>query len=782
MAEENKKIFPWGLHPLEPWIKDELDRRTREYGLNPTNNPTNSNPYSGPKTAWIRVFSNGKSSLGDAKDREGFVMGGTEGFDESYGFGDGKITIGVDAYGNSHTILASTNESEKGKPDFAHRPPPSIVSIETEFTGGSNSGFNALCRKTKISWKCYSLSQLEYLTPYFLTPRITCLVEWGWNHYDTISLVDLTDIDWLYGIFEGKPERTSYWIEQSSGNYDLAMGFITDYEYTINEFGGYDCSTTITNANYLIQGQSYKDEKDSKNDISKESGSLQIKDFTEFVFDDMDNLFIQPNSKKVVQKAGAGGYSAEKGNTNFAAQLNVNRTETITQDDSVIKVSTKYRVFKNDDDTWLRMDLIVDIINNFFKKEFLPPTNNSSTRSSACELDITGVPVCAHPALKSTNKNFIIPNKFAPRFVTFENGTPQTKSLIDAKTPRGNYYNLFPNIMELMKANKFDQTYDDLLEALNTKNANARSFPVYTDYTDNGAKNSPKAGYWGYLSDVYVSVQHFKALVKKNDTVLKLLEELGKSMSDAMCNTSQLKPVPSTLGSSNYTMMDINFNSINSAEDAKELLRINLGSLSSAFMKSANFSVKLSGEMANQMVMQSASGKDLPEGFGTANYDPKTMRVSKFSVGDRMFDRGVIPKKQVLKSNNSDDGKKGKYKRMFTSQNNSFYIYTVDVQNAKQTYILTETDSSFLKAIILDTKDKKSVYTNNNIMPGTKFTMELLGIGGINFLSQFTLDHVPSSYSYEQCVWQVSQVTQKVENKVWITSVTAEARPLTSIQ
>jgi hypothetical protein len=71
------------------------------------------------------------------------------------------------------------------------------VSIETEFTGGSNSGFGALCRKTKIAWKCFSLSQLEYLTPYFLTPRITCLVEWGWNHYDTTSLVDLTDIDWL---------------------------------------------------------------------------------------------------------------------------------------------------------------------------------------------------------------------------------------------------------------------------------------------------------------------------------------------------------------------------------------------------------------------------------------------------------------------------------------------------------------------------------------------------------------------------------------------------------
>ena len=99
MAEENKKIFPWGLHPLDNWIKDELDRRTREYGSDPV-----GKPYSGPKTAWTRVFSNGISSMAD-EGLQGFVMGGTEGFDESYGFGtDNYITIGVDAYGKPHEI------------------------------------------------------------------------------------------------------------------------------------------------------------------------------------------------------------------------------------------------------------------------------------------------------------------------------------------------------------------------------------------------------------------------------------------------------------------------------------------------------------------------------------------------------------------------------------------------------------------------------------------------------------------------------------------------------
>ena len=81
-----------------------------------------------------------------------------------------------------------------------------------------------------------------------------------------------------------------------------------------------------------------------------------------------------------------------------------------------------------------------------------------------------------------------------------------------------------------------------------------------------------------------------------------------------------------------------------------------------------------------------------------------------------------------------------------------------------------------------DKGDKKAIHVNNVIMPGTELKMELLGIGGITFLSQFTLDHVPSSYNYERAVWQVSQVSQKVENKVWTTTVMAQARPLTAFE
>ena len=807
--EENKKIFPWGLHPMEDWIKEELNKRANEYGQNPTANIQNE-IYSGPKTAWARIFSNGKSKL--ATDKEGFVMGGTEGFEESYGFGkDGKVTIGVDAIGKPHELDASYDAAQRGLADFPHRPPPSIVSIDSDFAGASNSSFSALCRKTKIIWKCHSLAQLEYLTPYFLTPRITLVAEWGWNHYDTTSLVDLSDTEWLYGIFQGKPEYTTDWIKQSRGNYDLVMGFTSDYSYTLNEFGGYDCSTTILNPNYLIEGKSYANKKDYKADKNNPSGSLQLKDFTEFVFDDMDNLLVKSNKKKIVQKTGSGGYSPTQGGNNFAALKNVNPTgEVVDTTKEMNSIRATGKVFKNKDDVWLRMDLIANIINNFFQLNILGPDNND-TKIEISKFDINGVPVCAHPALKSTSKDFIIPNKFAPRFTSKQKSEKNNKKkLTDAQTPRGNYYTLFPNIQKLMVENELDEKYDDIVEALGTKNAYARSFPMYSDYTDDpDAYDPPKAGYWGYLSDIYVNVSFFKSLVAKNDTVLKLVEELLVRISESMCNIAQLKVVPDTIGGSVYTVIDVNFTPIYTKNGAEKLTRISLGSINSAFMKSAAFDMKMSGDMANQMIAQSASGKPLPNNYGSSNFDPKSMKVSVFSNGDRMFERAARPPTSIENSNNSPENSKVKFARMFTEQNKNFYVYTTEKSTTiattgaetyatstnfaglanvnptktvveKQTYILAENSSDFLKAILLDISDKKALY-NSGIMPGTELKIEFLGISGMTFLSQFTLDHVPNSYNYEQCVWQISGVTQRIENKVWTTTVTAQARPLTSL-
>jgi hypothetical protein len=821
--------FPWGLKPLDPMVEKEFQRRVKDYNLNPTSSPSDSAPYSGPRTAWIRVFSNGISKDDEENGTpNGFVLGGTEGFDESYGFApsaydmeatDGKVTIGVDCWGDKHEISATPTDPSLGVgSDTPHRPPPSVVSLETEFSGGNNSGFNATCRKTKISWKCYSLSQLEYLTPYFLTPRITILAEWGWNNYDPSSLVDLTSTETLYKIFKGDKEEIDNRIRRSHGNYDLALGFITDYGYTMNDFGGFDGYTTITNANYLVEGKSYQNRQDSKQDNTNPSASLKLKDFKEFVFEDMDNLTIKNTNAKTVRVENP-RYSGPYGGHIYGG--NYSPTYTEERDASTdIKINTKYKVFKNDDDQWMRMDLVAEIINQFFSIKFLD-SNNKEVDVAAGVLDIREVPICAHPAIKSTNRNFIIPNKFAPRFVSKSDSTKddslvdkEARRLSDIKqvgsisttqnpSPNGEYAKLFPDILKVIEENKLDDTFDNLVSALNTGGARTKygSFPQFKDYEDNvNNKGYPKAGYWGYLEDVFVSVKYFKGLVEKHETVLRLIEELLQGISECMCNIAQLQLKPDTVGNVRKFVIDNNFTPIGDDRSAEKLPRFVLNATNNAFMKSNSITIKISTDMMNQMVMQSANQKQIPSEYGTATYDPKSMKYSVFQRGDRMFNCGVFTPKQIQDSNSSTDNGKGKFTRMFTEQNPDLYVYIynptkkgqnflertvgtgTDSDEANQVYILTETNSNFLKTILLDMKNaSKAVYTNNGIMPGTDFKMEFLGLSGITFLSQFTLDHVPRTYSYKNAVWQISDVRHRVENKIWTTSITAQARPFITI-
>lgn len=785
----NKGLVPWGLHPMPAWIADVLNGRSKEYGANPDKDPKK---YSGPRTAWARVFSNGISEM--AKENlEGFVLGGTEGFNASYGFNDDKITLGVDAYGNLHEVPAVATDNDLGIPnDLPHRPPPSLVSVQTELLGGQNSSFPGLCRKIKIVFKCYSLGQLKYLVPYFFTPRITLVVEWGWNNYNPESLTDLTDLDTLKKIFT-TPEYTKQKIEKSNGNYDIGMGYITDFGYSLNEAGGYDCEVTITNANFLIEGQSYQNttiKKNESEDKKEDKDKIKLKDFNEFVFDDMGSLSVQSSKKKEVKKTRTvssmtGTYQPILREEEYTVEENIDIGTKFNTRGKIFKPDNKPSGKANDDGkTWLKMDLIVEIINTFFSLKMLDE-NMKDSGVKISQFDISNVKMAAHPALKSVSSNILIPNQFAPRFVTYNNASTDgmTKSrLWKAKVENQNYLSLFKeSIEDVLKENKFTDEYDDLRYVINPF---SKSFPVFQTLESvglSGEKTGGKyaAGYWGYLSDIYVDVDFFKKLVEQNDTLKTLIEALLQHISQATCNISQLKLITAGEDNSKFTVMDTNLTPISEKKDAIALPTIKLNSIDSAYIKSANLSIKLSAEMGNQMVMQSASGKDIPSQYGQGNVDPKTMNVSRFSRGDRMFDVGVFD--QLKPSNTSGENKKSKYTRLFNPSDSQFYTYNRIEGKETISYILYEHDKSFMSSVINNKKDKKATYINNPMMPGTKFDIEFLGIGGITYLSQFTLANVLEQYSYEKAVWQVSSIKNKIEDKQWTTSITAEARPLTTI-
>jgi len=816
MANDIVTVVPWGLHPLPQWIIDELNRRSKEYGQTP--NIENGEPYSGPRTAWVRFFSNGISKHPDAKKLDGFVMGGSYGFKESYGFSDdGKITIGVDARGNSHKIpndrienllsaSNSRNNQNKKVMDFPHRPPPSVESVSCEMAG-SNASFPNLCRKITVNWKCYSLAQLNYLAPYFLTPRITCLVEWGWNNYDVESLVDLTDLDWINNMFVD-PSYTLEWIKNSNGNYDAGIGFITDYSFKLNDAGGYDCHTTILNANRLIEG-----EQIHSKEVTEKKGDTRtpLQNFRSFVKDDLGNIdstkleyINKRRDLRLLTKIYE--YDESRDEKGLDPYVEVGTNDNIKE--RVFRMSDKTHP-KNKDGFWLRMDLVQDIINAFFEIKMVGPKT-----ATIRQFDIMETVVVASPFLKSSNPNILIPNQFAPRF-TYKKDKTETGSP-NSKPPEGEYERLFKSKIESIKKEYgFDtEIFDNLKTAINPS---GNSFPIYEDNdlpADNGKiAQKLKSGYWGYLKDIFISADYFKKIVENNDSALKMIEQLLQGINEAFCQICQLKLIPAEYGNQTYSVYDENLAGISTKNDAADLPIITLGSLDSAFMKSVTFDVKISQEMMNQLVFQSANPDEDPDGSTQTKNVAANPIVNRYSAGDRLYKKGELPNKSVssnaasipgvtatpknqeerdksieanakardqrIAAAKDEQAAKNRKRKIREEENSeSFLIYYTGSGDDVIKYYICEKYKDFLN-YNLTLPNKNAPYLNNGIMPGTTVTIELMGIAGINFLSQFLLDHVPPEYSYTTAVWQISDVKQNIEDKNWTTTITAQVRPLT---
>jgi hypothetical protein len=173
-------------------------------------------------------------------------------------------------------------------------------------------------------------------------------------------------------------------------------------------------------------------------------------------------------------------------------------------------------ISKNTPNFWLRMDLVQDIINAFFKIE-MRGTQNAIIR----ELDILETRVCANPLLKSANTNVLVPNRYAPRFVFEEN---KGEGTANNYKPEDEKYNLLfkDKVEDILKEYYLDTTkFDNLQEIINP---NGESFPVYRDEqvldSDGKVAQNLKAGYWGLLKDLFINEEYFRALVKKNKPVI----------------------------------------------------------------------------------------------------------------------------------------------------------------------------------------------------------------------------------------------------------------------
>lgn len=756
-------VVPWGLHPVPEFVRNTLKKRPKSYAWH----STSTTDTGAVRTAWTRVCSNGRTP--DHGNLEGFVLfgpntdviSGQVGFNAEFGFSsDGMQVIGRDVNNRPHTLKPIT---------FPHRPPPALLSTETEFYGAGSS-FPGLCKKATIKWKCFSVEQLEYITPYFLSLGVTAIIEWGWNNYNAGSLIDLRDHVALLRMFKS---GDSYYkrISLSNGDYDCHVGRIIDYGYTMDNQGNYEGYTVIVNPSFMMEGVNIKDQTGIS---ESKGGSSSVIDFIKNRFDNLT-----ADRDKLIQRF----YGKE-----FRLAWLIQKNNWIFK-----RPDGKYPAIKPDVKFWINMRGLQAIFNLFGSIKYGETHKDLVFRFANAKIG-------AHPLIKaicagSDNKNVsvLIPNANAPRLMrASSNPSKQSlKSIVNTTIDKS----LAKTAADLSTALSADlgltDETDDLQSAIGSKNPFPMLVPGGLIPVDDPTIDKPgetdksptdidmvygmaKPGYWGFLGDIYVSNTLVTTAFTQNDTLQRALEYILGEISSAGSNFWEFRVIPEY--PNNITVIDSAFCPIATGADAMaaNLVNFEIGRTEDSCFTDYGMSVQMKQEMATQTLLGNKSA-----------VDPKSHMVSMFVSGDRMLEvsgafdyvQETSDEKETREKQEKEKAKDDVAYDKDRKTDKGFVIW----QKGDDKYYLTEKNPEVMKKIVsLREHSETSQSLSTPMMPGTEFTFDCQGISGFAFLGMFTLTSVPAPYSRDRAVFQVDSVKNTIAENNWKTSITAKVRPLVS--
>jgi len=673
MSIVNAILPPWSIVPLPKYMRDEFARR-QKFGKKYADTPAE---YVGPRFTWIRCMSNAiidsteKSKPGK---REGFLFKNEGGFKENYGMNDERLNIiGYDAFGKPHHInnkLPSTI--------MPHRPNPGIIGIDVTVE-------KSIYRKAMIKWKCYSVDQLEYVGKYFFAIYNTVVLEWGWNNFDTKSLlpifdpgkfaeregIKITKDGWgIKGVFSD-PTIMEKSIFDSNGNCDSMIGHIIKWDYSFDQSdSSFNCTTEIASNSRIYLGLSMLHLTGKPNEENKSQENIKQYFKDKFKQEILKSITRTEEGDAVF---GAGVYAGSAGVGAGPAYVRYTPPATTTGSyklESNNKIDTSGKVFalrkyiqevvrgnsqNHPDLVYITFGLLCEILNDII----IPKIGSSYTS----KIDISNSVIGGHVNMISTNKNiYLIPNKFSPYFnisnffddyniytIHDLNSVYAEKPLLAKANSKLKLVEESDVLMKTVLNN--NGARQDLAEILlfdpgNSKNnLQENCFPRIN--SDNLERHA--AGYHGYIKDIFINVDHIVKIMESgtNTTLASTLKSICDSLTD--CNPwwkLQVQPSPSN---GDITIIDDNYSNFEHTKIIKSSPFINLSKDDSAVyffdaynsnsvMKDFKFDVRISDAVASSVVNQINS--DLSGGGGSeSKYNHKSFFTGKEKINTGSFDR-----------------------------------------------------------------------------------------------------------------------------------------------
>jgi hypothetical protein len=673
-------IIPWQPSNIPTEIQNELNRRKVNRSFNYINSAKvgtwdkttgDWNKYKGPMTAWVRMCSNGAGHPATKKER--FVLHGGKDFYTSYGYQQNTNQ-------GRHQIIGWTPGDIGGQPPEPHIidtaltknypigvPSPEITRIEVTVQ-------KELYRRAKVEWICFSWEQLQYMTPYFLIPRITVMMEWGWNLFNPTSLVNIANKNEMRNLFNNPYPLYTDNIIRSNGNYDVIYGFITNFDWSV-EGNKIIVSTEITSKDRLYSGIAIDSTLHSKADnnwdgtIPTGAGALQsVKQFLD-EGNTLKNLVgmaekslkdMEVSLTKTQNSAPLLGIVQEL----LELEAKVSATDEPEEyfklsEKQDLKTSYLYGVFagregkgskaekwigprptnNNDwdsagnttaENTWLNMGLIVEILNYFSKRQGVG-------NDAMFEVEIFYSVITGHPNLISCDRRVLIPNYQAPKFHYGLIG--QDKIPYNPLKKDDWYKQDVEDLDTITKADKklyrtfyqgnegMNKCYRNNLEKIINVNryiAKGRqpkevttalySFPAAYRKEFHGGQIVEK-DFSGLLSNIYFSLAEFKKIVTDAKTYVAVYDAIFAVLKGASGNLWDLSLIENQQGK--LTIADKNYSGPANFKKSSEVYDFSYYDADS-IIKSLKFRPQLSDAQATRAIYSNTNNQD-----------------SKFSYSDR---------------------------------------------------------------------------------------------------------------------------------------------------
>ena len=144
--------------------------------------------------------------------------------------------------------LEANNLYDKGSRSV---PTPGVVSATIKHTGTLKT-----LKKTEVSYKCWSISHLVEMEKLFMSLGKTVVLEYGWSKKPDGTPVSSILTDEQFGLaFADFIIETDKLAKINQGSYGAEKGVVSNFSWTANDDGSYDCSTSFISPSEMMMSQ-----------------------------------------------------------------------------------------------------------------------------------------------------------------------------------------------------------------------------------------------------------------------------------------------------------------------------------------------------------------------------------------------------------------------------------------------------------------------------------------------------------------------------------------------